>query len=304
MATAIVMDPSSTFGAGQYFAQSASGPNANPLRPFFGELPNMPSQGPNRDYYHRIEDLPTAYADARQNLYLENIIMGLVPLDNDWTTTIALPLTYTDKQTIAWNEIRFNRPLADVVPHEGVTRVVKHARASKSVSTVRRGLALEVETDFMTTKMGLDTYIMTLQQIRIAIQTTNSLDVMAAIMDVHQARELWERVHGWLKLDPRDRLEREIDQFGCVQKDPKGLIKWDAKARELASNLGFLPDMYVFVLAVVYFRSGPGRFGDKTNPRTNAPKGTLCLRVSRRTSRWCRPRRRTTCLPARAAFRK
>lgn len=243
--SALVLDQPSMFGNGQYFGQVASGPNANPLRPFFGELPNFPSQGPNKNYYHRIEDMPTAYADPRQNQYLETVIMGLVPLENDWTTTLAFPLTYRDEINFTWNEIQFNQPLADQVPHEGVTRVVKHRRATKTASSVRRGLALEVETDFMTTQMGVDTYIMTLQQIRLAIQRTNSLDVMAAIMDVHQERELWERVHGYIRLDPRERLEVEIDQFGCTQQEPKGLIKWMTRAVGLAKSLGWSPDMLI-----------------------------------------------------------
>ncbi len=132
------------YGHSQSFAP-ADGQAGNPYAPFFGELQQVPQQGPGRDQQRRNDDLPQYYADQKRNYVLQDVLEGLIGMDNGWPTTLALPLTYTDKLHVQWDILSFNQPLVGRVQHEGVSRIVKKARSKRSAQTERRGIALFME---------------------------------------------------------------------------------------------------------------------------------------------------------------
>ena len=160
------------------------------IAPFFGDLVNVPSQGAGRDLLRRNDDLPAFYADGRRNEFLTDVLEGLTALDNGWPTTVCLPLTYTEKINFQWNLFEFTQPLADQVPHEGVSRILEHGKSTRTERSIRRGLAIFFEHDFMTTSDGVRDYARSLQQIRMCVHRTNSFDVISAIMNCHQVRRI------------------------------------------------------------------------------------------------------------------
>ena len=46
-------------------------------------------------------------------------------------------------------------------------------------------------------------------------------------------------MYGYTNMPLEDRMEMEIEQFGMIQKDDKGILKLDAKFSEHASRMGF-----------------------------------------------------------------
>ncbi len=136
------------YGTSQSYAPS-DGQKGNPYAPFLGELQTMPSQGPGRDLYRRNDDLPQYYADGRRNYFLQDVLEGMVAIDNGWPTTICLPLTFTNQLNVEWDVLTFDQPLVGRVQHEGVSRIVRHARSKRSAQTERRGIALFMEVNFV-----------------------------------------------------------------------------------------------------------------------------------------------------------
>lgn len=233
------------FGMNQMMGHGMASQNANPLRPFFGDLPMMPSQGPDAQHFMRIEDLPAYYAQEKTWAYLSEALVGFVGLDNDWTVTLALPLDYDESQVFKWNIMHANQPLVDHVPHEGAIRLVQYARSSRMESVARYAIGLEAEAQMLTTVMGVQGVMQKMQIIKNATQRTNAMDVMQALADCHEDMALWQKVHGYRNLDRKEMMEQAIMQFGAVQKRYNGVELLVAQALKWCRNNGVNPDMLI-----------------------------------------------------------
>ncbi len=128
--------------------QPSDGGQGNPYAPFFGGILDATQYPANRDLLQRNYDLPAAYAKQSTNHFLTDVVDGLVAIDNNWATTVCLPLTYSDEMNHTWDTFIFTQPLADQVPHEGTVRVLQHGKYTRTESTLRRGLGLYFEVCF------------------------------------------------------------------------------------------------------------------------------------------------------------
>ncbi len=61
-------------------------------------------------------------------------------------------------------------------------------------------------------------YARSLQQLRLCIQRTNTFDAISAVLAVHQEETLWQEQYGYTNMSLDERIEAEIEQFGCIQK--------------------------------------------------------------------------------------
>lgn len=102
--------------ANQMTKQTSTQAVTNPWSAFFGEIPGYPQQTAARDLTRRNEDLPYAYLG--KNYHLEDVLEGMVSLDNGWPTTLCLPLFFTDNMNFEWNIIKFDQSLIDALRTE------------------------------------------------------------------------------------------------------------------------------------------------------------------------------------------
>lgn len=148
-------------------------------------------------------------------------------------TTIILPymyIEYPDKK-IEWNVWSFDQGLASRVPYEAAARTLTQRKQSFSGYTVRQGLAITMEHNFMMSEEGMANFKNQVLQVVQSIQNTNDLDVhMALINAPSYLRTIREKYYldNYLNQSLRD----YIDTFGFVQKNANALdiIVEDTKA--------------------------------------------------------------------------
>jgi len=206
--------------------------------------PNAPGDGPGPSQgWKSMYDMPTAY--QYKNTVMPDIIMGLVKTQASWTYTVAFPMTYSDEIKIAYSVFEFNQPLAEVVPHQTPSRVLKSTRSSRSAASIRRGLALEFEQGYLTTAEGATLLVRQLLQMKYCIMKTIEVEVMARIATANDNPQQWEKKWGWRRNSLKDRIDAEIVQYAEFIKAFNGIEQCDARLYAMAAELGYEPNMYV-----------------------------------------------------------
>ena len=154
-------------------------------------------------------------------------------------TTIILPYMYMDypDRKIEWNVWTFDQGLASRVPYEAAARTLTQRKQSFSGYTVRQGLAITMEHNFMMSEEGMTNFHNQVQQVVGSIQNTNDLDVHMALINapsyLTQVRERYY-LEDYLTKSIRD----YIDMFGFVQKNMNSLDIIIEDTRSLIKNWG------------------------------------------------------------------
>ena len=200
-----------------------------------------PDKGRNRKY-SRVH-LPDVLVGHNQ--FITDRVDGLITdaTNSPFTTTI-LPYQYLEDpdRKIEWNVWRFDEGLASRVPYESSARTLTQSKESFSGYTVRQGLAITLEHNFMMSKAGMVNFQNQIQQVVQSIQNTNDLDVHMALLT---APSYLARVRERYFVD--DFLPKALqdykDNFGFVQKNMNAMdiIIEDAKAQILSWG-GVEPD--------------------------------------------------------------
>lgn len=243
--------------------------SANPLEPFFGPIPAGQRNVDAGDAYpHETYNLPKAYEG--RNKYLMSTIDFLITENDDWYTRYVLPYQETDDIHIKWNVWRFNKTLADIEPHQGVPRYVTAESELHSDSLLRRGLAFIIEHGFYQTETGRNHYMMNLRQIVEAIHETCYFGVIHALLHGKDYYREWQRKYGVKASSLSEIMQREKNNWACVQKKERGLYLLDAECKNMMSYEGVTPNLWIFPSKmsiyvsmvpsseVEYFRKGPG----------------------------------------------
>ncbi len=160
------------------------------------------------------------------NQWMTDRIDGLITdTTNSPYTTLILPYKYieTPDAKFKWNVWSFDEGLASRVPYESAARTLTQSKREFAGFTVRQGLAMTMEHNFMMTPEGRSNFQNQLKQIVNSIQYSNDLDVHMALINApnyfNQVREKYYR--------DEYNLEREIreyvDNFGFLQKNMNGL---------------------------------------------------------------------------------
>lgn len=243
--------------------------SANALEPFFGPIPAGQRNVDAGDAYpHETYNLPKAYEG--RNKYLMATIDFLITENDDWYTRYVLPYQETDDIHIKWNVWRFNKTLADIEPHQGVPRYVTAESELHSDSLLRRGLAFIIEHGFYQTETGRNHYMMNLRQIVEAIHETCYFGVIHALLHGKDYYREWQRKYGVKASSLSEIMQREKNNWACVQKKERGLYLLDAECKNMMSYEGVTPNLWIFPSKmsiyvsmvpsseVEYFRKGPG----------------------------------------------
>lgn len=119
-----------------------------------------------RNKRHARWHLPDALRGS--NPYLADRIDGLI---TDTTsspfTTVILPYKYIENvdQKIKWNAWSFDEGLASRVPYESAARTLTQTKRSYAGYTIRHGLAITMEHNFMMSDKGRENFKNQLQQV-------------------------------------------------------------------------------------------------------------------------------------------
>jgi len=189
-------------------------------------------------------DLPDAYKG--RNMFLRDTIDGFIMEDNTWFTTVCLPYVRTDEHHFVWNEWHFDTHLVGRVPEEGISRLIRSSKRSFKESTVRRGIAFQLEHGFMNTAEGRQQYVMNLNQIKQSVQETANHDVIAAILNARRYDKEWEKKHGVLQKPFTVLNRREVSQWAVAQKHPNGLDILHEEFKQRLARWNVKPNMWIF----------------------------------------------------------
>jgi hypothetical protein len=192
-----------------------------------------------RNKRHARWHLPDALRGS--NPWLTDRIDGLI---TDTTgspfTTKILPYKFIENvdQKIKWNAWSFDEGLASRVPYESAARTLTQTKRSYAGYTVRQGLAITMEHNFMMSDKGRENFRHQLQQIVGSIQYTNDIDVHIALITAPSyAKERAEKYYTQSKTNHQ--VVREyIDLFGFTSKNPNALDIMIEEGRSLLRSWG------------------------------------------------------------------
>ena len=251
----------------------------NKWDPFFGTPEGYHEEVRADDQLsHETYNLPKAYEG--KNKRLEDILDFMIRQEDEFYTRDLLPWEYTDDIHIVWDVWKFNRTLADVVPEQGISRLVTQENERHTDNLVRRGLAFQLEHGFMTTDKGRRNYALNLQQISDAVHTTCYFGVMHALFAGQNYYKEYRRKFARYVKGPRTLFRHERQMWACLQKDVKGVYIMDAEIKHHMKINGIVPDVLVlppkagiYVSMVppsetTYSERGPGAHEALTTDRT------------------------------------
>ena len=257
---------------------TGTAPN-NKWAPFFGTPEGYHEDVRADDQLsHETYNLPKAYEG--KNKRLEDILDFMIRQEDEFYTRELLPWSYTDDIHIVWDVWKFNRTLADVVPEQGISRLVTQESERHTENLVRRGLAFQLEHGFMTTEYGRRNYALNLQQISDAVHTTCYFGVMHALFAGQNYYKEYRRKFARFVKAPRTLFRHERQMWACLQKDIKGVYIMDAEIKHHMKINGITPNVLVlppkagiYVSMVppsetVYSERGPGAHEALTTDRT------------------------------------
>jgi hypothetical protein len=192
---------------------------------------------------HETYNLPKAYEG--RNKRLEDILDFMIRSEDEFYTRELLPWEYTEDLHITWDVWKFNRTLADVVPEQGISRLVTQENERHTDNLVRRGLAFQLEHGFMTTEKGRRNYALNLQQISDAVHTTCYFGVMHALFAGQNYYKEYRRKFARFVKGPRTLFRHERQMWACLQKDIKGVYIMDAEIKHHMKINGIVPNVLV-----------------------------------------------------------
>ena len=170
------------FGGGTYTSQQVE-PTLEAYENIFGPSARDIKQDLQRFKRHGRWHLPDILKGPNQ--YLTDRIDGLITdaTSSPFTGTI-LPYKYITNVDgkIKWNVWSFDEGLASRVPYESAARTLTQSKRSYAGYTIRQGMAIVLEHNFMMTEAGRANFKNQLNQLIGSIQLTNDLDVHVALV--------------------------------------------------------------------------------------------------------------------------
>ena len=264
-------------GGGTYTAQSTE-PTLQDYENVFGPSARDIKTDLQRFKRHGRWHLPDVLKGPNQ--WLTDRVDGLITdATNSPFTTKILPYKYlaNPDAKLKWNTWSFDEGMASRVPYESAARTLTQTKRSFAGYTVRQGLAIVLEHNFMMSDKGRENFKNQLQQLVGSIQYTNDLDVhVALVLAPSYQKTIRERYYVDDKT-PTQVCREFVDLFGFVQKNTNALdiLIEEAKA-QLKSWGGPMPD---FLLCNSKLTFQLTMTPEKTNYLTQGIDGVKRLRA-------------------------
>ena len=164
--------------------------------------PNNTKYRTEFDRWHPTYSLREAYGD--QLVFLGTFVTGLTYYDNNeymLQEPHGLPLVITEEQNWRWDEIIFDLPYVDVVPHEGPYRHVRARKQSGMATTQRRGLGIDIEHDWFMHPAGRTHFYRHVQQTKNGFLYTMVMCAFSQLIKARSAHVQYLRDIGALKVN-------------------------------------------------------------------------------------------------------
>jgi len=212
---------------------------------FFGD-PVVPERLRDYSEHHAMTfHFPDAYIG--QNTKIRETLNNLILKQPDeWQTQVALPFVSIVGTTVEWDEVRFDVQLLQRVPYEGTSRMTTALRRRHRDRVVRRGIGLTIESDFYATEAGREHFSHQLKSIRYCVQETCNFDTIFAYLSCDNYDFRYELQKGLRsRRSVRMALAHEINMYGIVQKDQRGLEKAVEDVKYRMSRYNVKPNMLI-----------------------------------------------------------
>jgi hypothetical protein len=210
---------------------------------YFGEPPFEYKPNVYEDLARNINDLPEAYFG--RNVFLEHTVKGVLVREIEWYTGYALPWLETNEHHFSWSEWTAHRRLAGRTPNQASSRTITSSKKTRSVSPLRRGLSMHLESEYMGTPDGDEQYRNMLQAIVSSIIETAYFDTMLTLLEANNPRQKWKLQYGLNQLPLSDEFEHEATTTACINKDPKNFAMLIQRYRRMLMKMGIIPDLLI-----------------------------------------------------------
>jgi len=227
-----------TSGGGTYTGVN-QGPSIEDYESVFGPAARDIKQDPERNRRRQRLHLPDALKGA--NPWLTDRIDGLITdTSNSPFTSIILPYKHIENVDgkIKWNVWSFDEGMASRVPYESSARVLTQTKRSYAGYTVRQGLAISMEANFMMSPAGRENFKNQLTQVVGSIQYTNDLDVHVALVQAPSYQRTMNEKYFSSGKTQQQLIREYVDLFGFLQKNPNGLDIAIEEAKDILRTWG------------------------------------------------------------------
>ena len=262
-------------GGGTYTGES----NENTLKMYeniFGPAGRDIKLDQQRHKRHQRWHLPDALKGSNQ--YLTDRVDGLITdSTNSPFTRNILPYVYLENpdQKLKWNVYSFDEGVASRVPYEAAARVLPQSKRSFAGYTVRQGLAIAMEHNFMMSAAGRENFRNQLTQLVGSIQMTNDIDVTVALLTAPSHQRHMDEKYKDTSRTTTQHCRQFVDLFGIMQKVPNALDILIEDAKNNLKSWGSAPP--TFMLTNSALTTQLTMLPEKTNYLTNGPDGKKLL---------------------------
>jgi hypothetical protein len=250
-------------------------------------MPTQPQTNAYSHYPNVNKQLPDAYIG--QNVFLSEKVAGLIATTGAFWSGVLLPWLRSDHiGPFTWSRWEFNQVLATRVPHESVARLVTTEQREYQVRPVRRGLAMQMEGDFVNHPDGQLHFARKVQGMIASIQTTIDFDIQHTILTANDQRKLEQHRIGTNALPIKEELDIEVDTFAAISKSIEHFARVIKDAEVYLMDAGAQPPFTLLVtpeavMDMSYFtrpevtpqRAIGGTTGDELDPRGQLGRADL-----------------------------
>ena len=264
-------------GGGTYTSHSVE-PTLEAYENIFGPSARDIKQDLQRFKRHGRWHLPDILKGPNQ--YLTDRIDGLITdATNSPFTSRILPYKYITNVDgkIKWNVWSFDEGLASRVPYESAARTLQQSKRSYAGYTIRQGMAIVLEHNFMMTEAGRVNFKNQLNQLIGSIQLTNDLDVHVALVLAPSYQKTMSERYMTNDKSSTQICREFVEMFGFVQKNQNALDILIEEAKAQLRTWGApMPD---FMLCNSKLTFQLTMTPDATNYVTQGPEGPKRLKA-------------------------
>lgn len=206
------------------------------IRRLFGEMPHLKEVTAYENTTQTNHQLPFYFIG--QSAYLEEKVKGLTNRSGGWMTDDVLKWAYTRQITFTWDEYHFEHTLVGRVPHQGVPRVVKTGRKSRSERSKRHGIGFVMDASELLTEKGIRQYQNNIRGIVACILETVYLNSIYALLDASERRQRQHMATSVTQGSIHDDFDREIEDFASIAKNPQGMMETIDRKHRLLDMVG------------------------------------------------------------------
>jgi hypothetical protein len=213
------------------------------------------------------------------NPWMADRIDGLITdATNSAFTSLILPYKYIDQvdAKIKWNVWSFDEGLASRVPYESAARTLTQTKRSYAGYTVRQGLAITMEHNFMMSEKGKENFQNQLKQMVGSIQYTNDIDVHIALVSAPSYSKIISEKYYSSNKTAFQQIREAVDLFGFTAKNQNAMDIMIEEAKSMLATWGAKTPTFMLTNSKLTFQMTMNP--EKTNYVTQGPDGIQLLR--------------------------